>query len=43
MCIRDRFGFVTEGILRDYAFREGTYVDACAMARVRGGVQVGRQ
>jgi len=32
----EKFGFVTEGILRDYVFREGAYVDAYAMARVRG-------
>ena len=32
----EKFGFVTEGIFRDFAFREGAYVDACAMARVRG-------
>ncbi len=32
----EKFGFVTEGILRDYAFREGGFVDACMMARVRG-------
>ena len=31
-----RFGFVVEGTYRDYAFRDGRYVDAHAMARIRG-------
>ncbi len=31
----ERFGFVVEGRFRDYAFRDGGYVDALAMARVR--------
>jgi putative acetyltransferase len=31
-----RFGFVEEGVLRAYAFREGRYVDALQMARLRG-------
>ncbi|MDI3339704.1 MAG: GNAT family N-acetyltransferase [Sphaerobacter sp.] len=31
----ERFGFVVEGRLRDYAFRAGRYVDALAMARLR--------
>lgn len=31
----EKHGFVREGTLRDYAFRDGTYVDAYAMARVR--------
>jgi putative acetyltransferase len=30
-----RFGFEVEGTHRDYAFRDGGYVDAYAMARVR--------
>lgn len=30
-----RFGFVEEGRLRDYAFRDGTYVDALFMGRLR--------
>ncbi|HEY0838568.1 MAG TPA: GNAT family N-acetyltransferase [Vulgatibacter sp.] len=30
-----RHGFVEEGRHRDYAFRDGTYVDALAMARLR--------
>lgn len=29
------FGFETEGVHRDYAFRAGAYVDAYAMARLR--------
>ncbi len=29
------FGFVEEGRLRDYAFRDGTYVDALVMGRIR--------
>jgi putative acetyltransferase len=32
----ERFGFVIEGTLRDYAFRDGEYVDAHKMARVLG-------
>lgn len=31
----EKHGFVTEGLKRDFAFRDGTYIDACAMARVR--------
>jgi len=30
----ERFGFVREGLHRDYAFRDGAFVDALAMARV---------
>ncbi|HEY8601257.1 MAG TPA: GNAT family N-acetyltransferase [Thermomicrobiales bacterium] len=30
----EKFGFVREGHLRDYAFRDGDYVDAFFMARV---------
>jgi putative acetyltransferase len=30
-----KFGFEIEGTLRDYAFRNGEYVDAYAMARLR--------
>lgn len=30
-----RSGFVEEGRLRDYAFRDGTYVDALFMGRIR--------
>ncbi|WP_028117819.1 GNAT family N-acetyltransferase [Ferrimonas senticii] len=29
-----KFGFVTEGELRDYAFRNGQYADALSMARI---------
>lgn len=32
----ENFGFITEGTLRDFAFRNGEYVDAYTMARVRG-------
>jgi L-phenylalanine/L-methionine N-acetyltransferase len=31
----ERFGFVKEGTLRDLAFRDGEYVDAYAMSRIR--------
>ncbi len=31
----ESFGFVTEGRLLQYAFRDGQYVDALAMARLR--------
>lgn len=31
----ERFGFEREGTLRQYAFREGRYVDAYAMSRLR--------
>lgn len=31
----EKFGFVREGILRDFAFRNGRYADALAMARIR--------
>ncbi len=30
-----KFGFEIEGTLRDYAFRDGRYVDAYLMARLR--------
>jgi L-phenylalanine/L-methionine N-acetyltransferase len=30
-----KFGFVVEGTLKDFAFRDGKYVDAYAMARLR--------
>jgi L-phenylalanine/L-methionine N-acetyltransferase len=32
----EKFGFETEGLLKAYAFREGRFADALAMARVRG-------
>lgn len=31
----EKFGFVREGTLRQYAFRDGVFVDAYAMARLR--------
>lgn len=31
----ERFGFEREGVLRQYAFRDGRYVDAYLMARLR--------
>ena len=31
----ERFGFEREGVLRQYAFRDGSYVDAYLMARLR--------
>lgn len=31
----ERFGFEREGLLRQYAFRDGRYVDALVMARLR--------
>jgi L-phenylalanine/L-methionine N-acetyltransferase len=31
----EKHGFVTEGRLKDYAFRDGRYVDAYSMARIR--------
>lgn len=31
----ERFGFEVEGTLREHAFRDGTYVDAKIMARIR--------
>lgn len=31
----ESFGFVTEGRMRDFAFRDGQYVDALLMARIR--------
>lgn len=30
-----KFGFVEEGTLRDYAFRDGEFADALSMARLR--------
>lgn len=32
----ERFGFAIEGTMRDFAIRDGGFVDAYAMARVRG-------
>ncbi len=31
----EKFGFVNEGTLRRYAFRDGVFVDAYMMARLR--------
>ena len=31
----EKFGFVIEGTMPEYAFRDGAYVDACMMARLR--------
>ncbi|GAA4869675.1 GNAT family N-acetyltransferase [Luteimonas vadosa] len=36
IALYEKHGFEQEGLLRDYAYRDGTYVDALAMARVRG-------
>jgi putative acetyltransferase len=33
----ERFGFVGEGLHRDFAWRDGAFVDALAMARLVGG------
>jgi putative acetyltransferase len=41
-----KFGFDVEGTLRDYSYRDGRYVDAYTMARLRTGgdtPQVGRK
>ena len=35
IALYEGFGFEREGILRDYAWRNGAYVDALAMARLR--------
>jgi putative acetyltransferase len=32
----EKFGFTIEGTARRYALRQGTYVDAFLMARLRG-------
>jgi putative acetyltransferase len=32
----EKHGFVREGAMRSYAFREGSYVDVIAMARLKG-------
>lgn len=29
-----KFGFEQEGVMRDYAFRDGQYVDAIMMSRI---------
>ena len=35
-----KFGFAIEGTCRAYAFRDGRYVDACAMARLHPALTV---
>jgi putative acetyltransferase len=35
IALYERFGFVREGVLRAYAWRDGEYVDTIAMARLR--------
>jgi putative acetyltransferase len=32
----EKLGFETEGLLRDYAIRDGQFTDALTMARIRG-------
>ena len=38
IALYERLGFEREGLHRDFAFRGGAYVDAVAMARLRGSV-----
>ncbi len=35
----ERFGFEREGLLRQYAFRDGRYVDAYVMSRLRANTE----
>ncbi len=35
IALYERFGFEREGLFRGYAFRDGAYVDAVSMARLR--------
>jgi putative acetyltransferase len=35
LALYQKFGFEIEGTLRDYAFRDGQYVDSYLMARIR--------
>jgi L-phenylalanine/L-methionine N-acetyltransferase len=35
IALYERFGFQREGLMRDYAWRDGAYVDSLAMARLR--------
>jgi L-phenylalanine/L-methionine N-acetyltransferase len=37
-----KFGFVVEGTLKQFAFRDGQYVDAYTMARLRPDVQAAK-
>ncbi|HEQ1859214.1 TPA: GNAT family N-acetyltransferase [Providencia alcalifaciens] len=34
----EKFGFKQEGVLRDYAFRDGEYVDAIVMSRIKSKI-----
>lgn len=36
ICLYKKYGFVEEGLMRDYAFTHGAYVDALMMARLVG-------
>jgi putative acetyltransferase len=36
IALYERFGFEREGLFRNYAWRDGAYVDSIAMARLRG-------
>jgi len=36
IALYEKFGFEREGTHRRYAFRDGEYVDAYSMARIRG-------
>ncbi|MEK0082564.1 GNAT family N-acetyltransferase [Benzoatithermus flavus] len=36
IALYERFGFAREGVMRAYAYRDGSYVDALLMARLRG-------
>lgn len=35
IALYERFGFEREGLMRDYAWRDGAYADAISMARLR--------
>ena len=35
VALYEKFGFEIEGTHRRYAFRDGGFVDACSMARIR--------
>jgi putative acetyltransferase len=37
IALYERHGFVREGLHRDFAFRDGVYIDALSMARIVGG------
>ena len=36
IALYERFGFERDGLFRNYAWRDGAYVDSMAMARLRG-------